>query len=153
MHTAVADRDEHDARPDADERDALTRSERGALERSVAAAGLAGDVTFTGYVEHPERILGAFDVFALSSDTEQMPLSILEAMAAGLAVATTDAGDIRHMLSAGNQAFVVPKSAPALAAALTKLLDAPDARATIGAANRAKAIKDFDGAVILNSYR
>ena len=73
--------------------------ERPALENAVASLDLGEHVTFTGSVDRPEQILGAFDLFAVSSDTEQMPLSILEAMAAGLPIASTAAGDIADMVA------------------------------------------------------
>ncbi len=62
------------------------------------AAGLA----------NPERILGRFDLFSLTSDTEQMPNSVLEAMCAGRAVVATDVGDIKHLVTAENAPFIVP---------------------------------------------
>ena len=49
-------------------------------------------MTFAGQMLNPERALGLLDIFALSSDTEQMPLSLLEAMAAALPVVATDVG-------------------------------------------------------------
>jgi glycosyltransferase involved in cell wall biosynthesis len=126
--------------------------ERSALERAAAEAGVANDVTFTGNLDRPERILGGFDVFAVSSDTEQMPLSILEAMAAGLAIATTDAGDIREMVAAENGPFVVPKTTEALAGALSALLADPELREGLGAANRARAQAAFDEPAMMEAY-
>jgi glycosyltransferase involved in cell wall biosynthesis len=52
--------------------------ERPGLERMAGELGIAERVIFTGQVA-PEAILGAFDIFALSSDTEQMPNALLEA--------------------------------------------------------------------------
>ena len=74
--------------------------ERPALEAWRASLGLAERVEFAGHIDDPAPIYAGFDVFALSSDTEQMPLSVIEAMAAGLPVATTDVGDVRAMLAA-----------------------------------------------------
>ncbi|HAK62263.1 MAG TPA: glycosyl transferase, partial [Alphaproteobacteria bacterium] len=65
---------------------------RAAAEAQAADLGISGRITFTGHVTHPERSYRLFDIFALSSDTEQMPLGMLEAMAAGLPVAATDVG-------------------------------------------------------------
>jgi glycosyltransferase involved in cell wall biosynthesis len=126
--------------------------ERPRLERLAAELGLAPRVHFTGHVADPAPLYAGFDVFALSSDTEQMPLSVIEAMAAGLAVASTDVGDVRHMLAADNAPFVGPREADALAAALRALLAAPRLRARIGAANRDKARRDYDQEAMFAAY-
>ena len=55
-----------------------------------------------------------------------MPLSILEAMAAGVPIAATDVGDVREMLSEQNRDFVVERDNGMLASAITRLLDEPD---------------------------
>lgn len=126
--------------------------ERARLEALAEARGLSGDVTFTGALAQPERIVGAFDIFALSSDTEQMPLSILEAMAAGRAVAATDAGDVKALLAEDNRAFVRPKDDGALADAMTALLRDPALRDRLGAANRARALGMFDEQQMFDAY-
>ena len=73
--------------------------ERPALERLAMKLGIATRVHFTGHVAVPAPLYAGFDLFALSSDTEQMPLSVIEAMAAGLPVVGTDVGDVRLMLA------------------------------------------------------
>ena len=69
-------------------------SERQALEAAARANNIVDQVVFTGYLDKPELALAGFDIFAMSSDTEQMPYGLLEAMSAGLPVAATDVG--RH---------------------------------------------------------
>jgi len=81
-----------------------------------------------------------------------MPLAVLEAMASGLAVAATDVGDVADMLAAENRRFVVEQDAPALAGALAALLADPALRATLGAANRARAERDYAEAAMLLAY-
>jgi glycosyltransferase involved in cell wall biosynthesis len=76
----------------------------------------------------------------------------LEAMAAGLPVAATDVGDVRAMLDSANDLYVVPKDAAALTAALAGLLADAPRRVAIGAANRAKAARDFDQEVMFQAY-
>lgn len=126
--------------------------ERARLEALSAARGLGDHVTFTGAITAPERILGAFDVFAVSSDTEQMPLSVLEAMAAGRAVASTDAGDIRAILAEENRPFVVPRYDVALASMMMALLRDGALRGRLGAANQARAVTHFDEAQMCAAY-
>jgi glycosyltransferase involved in cell wall biosynthesis len=117
--------------------------ERSALHAEAATLGLASQVTFAGHLTQPEAAYQSFDVFALSSDTEQMPLSVLEAMAAARPVAATAVGDIATMLSAENLPYVTPRAAAPLAAALLSLLRDPARRTAIGAANHAKAQRDY----------
>jgi glycosyltransferase involved in cell wall biosynthesis len=122
------------------------------LQTLVAELGLGGAVRFTGHVAQPQALYAGFDVFALSSDTEQMPLSVLEAMAARLPVAATDVGDVRGMLAEANGRFVVPRDDAALAEALSGLLRDPARRRAIGADNRAKAERDYDQATMFAAW-
>ena len=96
-------------------------------------------VIFTGGLPNPEHVLPVFDIFALSSDTEQMPLSVIEAMATGLPVVSTNVGDIIHMVSDPNKDYIAGRDAKTLAANLSALLNVPDVANRIGAANQEKA--------------
>ena len=118
--------------------------ERPALEGLAQELGIAGHVRFAGHVADPARLFKQLDVFAMSSDTEQMPLSLLEAMAAGLPAAATDVGDTRSMLADANAPFVTAPDDGALAAGLRALLEQAGLRRALGAANRAKAERDFN---------
>ncbi len=114
--------------------------ERGKLTALAESLGLAKRVVFAGHVERVEEVLGWFDVFALSSDTEQMPNSLIQAMAAGLPVAATDVGDVRRIVAEENAPFIVPKyDEVGLARSLAHLLEAAPLRAQLGAANRDRA--------------
>lgn len=125
--------------------------ERAALTALAQELSLAVD--FLGEVADPAPLYRNFDVFALSSDTEQMPLSVLEAMASGLAVAAPDVGDIATMVAPENRPFIVGRDAGELAAALSALLDVPEQRLAIGASNRRCAERDFDQALMFERYR
>jgi len=117
--------------------------DRPALERLAAELGIASRVHFAGHVADPAPLIRALDIFALSSDTEQMPMSLLEAMAASLPTASTDVGDVRAMLPQEAGDLVTPKDDQALAGALRRLIDDPGLRSRLGAASRAKAERDF----------
>jgi glycosyltransferase involved in cell wall biosynthesis len=118
--------------------------EREPLEALARTCGLADTALFAGHVPDPAAAYRAFDIFALSSDTEQMPFSVLEAMATGLPVAATAVGDLRAMLPREGHAMLAARDDAALAAALRPLLADPALRARLGAANRAKAERDYD---------
>ena len=79
--------------------------ERAALEALASKLGVADRVFWAGHVPDPAELIKAFDIFAMSSDTEQMPISLLEAMAAGLPTAATDVGDIKQMLPLRSRAL------------------------------------------------
>jgi glycosyltransferase involved in cell wall biosynthesis len=127
-------------------------SEQPALEQLAAELGIAGSIRFAGHVPDPAAAYRALDVFALSSDTEQMPFSVLEAMASGLAVASTDVGDVRAMLPAEQAPHLAARDEAALAAALRPLLQDAGLRARLGAANRAKAERDYDEESMFQAY-
>ncbi|MBC7950491.1 MAG: glycosyltransferase [Rhodospirillaceae bacterium] len=124
--------------------------ERQALTDRVHALGVADLVIFTGACPNPERLLPSFTVFALSSDTEQMPISLLEAMAAGLPVAATQVGDVRAMLPGANP--VVPKSTESLAEALLSLLNDPAHAKAVGRANAGHVRRHYDQAQMFAAW-
>jgi glycosyltransferase involved in cell wall biosynthesis len=127
--------------------------QRAALEAQVATAGLTDRVAFLGHREDTAEFYHAFDIFALSSDTEQMPLSVLEAMASGLPVVATDVGDVATMLSSRNRAFVTARDEVALAGALGTLAGDAALRAQLGSENRRRAELEFDQDVMVTRWR
>jgi glycosyltransferase involved in cell wall biosynthesis len=127
--------------------------ERAALARQAQELGLAERVVLTGFVDRPGALLGALDVFALTSDTEQMPLSALEAMAVGLPVLATDVGDLRRMLPKGcaEACLLGRDQEAAFARQLEALLGSPAECRRLGELNRARAA-DFDVETMVASY-
>jgi glycosyltransferase involved in cell wall biosynthesis len=126
--------------------------ERESLETHVEALGLREHVRFTGHVGEPERIYAALDIFALSSDTEQMPITVIEAMAAGLPIAATEVGDISQMISDESRPFLAERDAASLARSILRLLGSPELRARIGAANRKVAETRFEERTMTAAY-
>jgi glycosyltransferase involved in cell wall biosynthesis len=93
------------------------------------------DVIFLGARDDVHRQLQGFDVFALASQprSEGIPTVILEAMACGLPVVATDVGGVNEVVEDGvTGALVAPRNQQAMAAAISRLLDDPDARRRIG---------------------
>jgi glycosyltransferase involved in cell wall biosynthesis len=127
-------------------------AERSALEALANQCGVAGQVRFVGQSKQPEKWLSQMDIFALSSDTEQMPLSVLEAMAAGLPVVATAVGDVAQMVSEEGRFYVVPARDADFAQALSRLIDNRSAQRAIGQANELKARKNFDEDIMAARY-
>jgi glycosyltransferase involved in cell wall biosynthesis len=124
--------------------------ERDGLERLARELNLAGRVRFAGQSDRPEDWYPRMDIFALSSDTEQMPLSVLEAMAAGLPVVATAVGDVAQMVSEENRKFVVPVEE--FSTALARLAGDGTHQRKIGLANERKARESFDEKSMAERY-
>ena len=119
--------------------------DRAALQASVdAMPDLRGRLTFTGFRDDIERILPELDVFLITSRTEGLGTSILDAFAAGVPVVATRAGGIPELVrheSTGLSAPVADDAA--LAGQVARLLHAPDLRATLIKQARVF-VQDFD---------
>lgn len=132
--------------------------ERPAMEALVAKTPtLYGRVHFAGFVADPAEHYRAMDVFCISSDTEQMPVALLEAMASALPVVATDVGDVRAILPEEQGPCVVDmgerETAWPLAEKLTELLGDPERRARLGAGNRSRVRERFTFETMLAAYR
>jgi len=122
------------------------------LRRLVAELELADRVFFVGNVLAPEAYYASFDIFALSSDTEQMPLSLIEAMAAGLPIAATAVGDVPTMVSDENYRFVTGRDDRSLAVALRALILDRALLRRLGEANQATAFSFYDEREMFLAY-
>lgn len=128
--------------------------ERETILATARRLDLAHRVHLAGFVAEPAKATGLFDLFALSSDSEQFPISVVEAMASGLAVVSTDVGDVEAMLAPENRPYVVQGSNPgALGAALAELAGNLKLRESIGRANRRKARSEYDQSAMIAAYR
>ncbi len=121
--------------------------------QEAEALGLGPAIRFLGRREDVRDILMQCDLMALSSDTEQMPLAVLEAMDAGLPVASTDVGDVRHMVSAENQPYIVNRSDRELGAAMRALVIGTAARKAAGAANKRRLRRDYQAKGMVAAYK
>lgn len=128
--------------------------ERDAIKAQALQSGVAERVHLPGFAPDPSKAVGLFDVFALSSDSEQFPISVVEAMAAGLPVASPAVGDVAAMVSAENRHLIcAPGDDAALARTLALLAADESLRASVGAANRTHALAHYDEQAMIAAYR
>jgi glycosyltransferase involved in cell wall biosynthesis len=114
--------------------------ERPALLEMAAQSKAGSQIALPGATNSVAETLATFDIFAISSDTEQMPTSLLEAMAAGLAAVAVAVGEIPSMIDGEGCDFVVGRDDEALfAMRLRQLIDDTALRRRLGEANRRRA--------------
>jgi glycosyltransferase involved in cell wall biosynthesis len=111
--------------------------DRGTLERLVADLGIGGRVIFTGIRMDVDEILRLSDIFVLPSRTEAFPNVILEAMASGLPVVSTDVGSVAELIENEKNGLRVPsENDERLAGAIRRLLSDPGAARAFGEEGR-----------------
>lgn len=114
-------------------------SERSAVSAQVERLGLGHAIHILGYREDIGSVWEAADALVLSSDFEGTPLSVLEGMAAGVPVVSTDIGGMPD-ITTDDCAVLVPRRDPhALGTALAGVLGDPARRARMGDAAKARA--------------
>jgi glycosyltransferase involved in cell wall biosynthesis len=124
-----------------------------ALRGRAAASPAADRISLAGPTSSPAAALDGADIFALSSDTEQTPISLIEAMASGLPAIAPDVGDIRAMVSAANAAFIpAAGDEDAYVAALAALIEDADLRERLGRANLVRSAA-FDERAMIDAFR
>ena len=117
---------------------------RDAVEAEARRLGVGDQVRVLGRVADVRPLLGRADVFALASRWEGMPNCVLEAMAAGLPVVTTNVGGCPELVEQGRTGYLVgPGDTAAFSGALCRLLDDPVLRSRMGRAARARVRERF----------
>jgi glycosyltransferase involved in cell wall biosynthesis len=128
--------------------------ERANIMQAAAAMGIADRLVMPGFLERPYNYIRHFDIVALSSLSEQAPISVLEGMAAGLPIASLPVGDVPMMVSEPNRPFIA--DAPnevRLRDVIQALIAYPELRAQAGAANQARVRAEFDQAQMVARYK
>ncbi len=122
------------------------------LGRRAAALGI-GDLVVPDALPRPQDYLAALDIFLMLAKGDADPRMLSRAMAAGLPVVATDAGDAGDMLGAANRSLIVRVGDErALGAALARLAGDAKLREQLGCANHRRALQCFDESVMFDLY-
>jgi L-malate glycosyltransferase len=130
-----------------------TGSESDSLKKLSYELGVSDQTHLVGFQAHPHRYMGLFDIYAISSDTEQFPIAQVEAMAAGAAFCGTNVGDVRDILPKNQHGFVVERTDEnAFAAKLAVLIDNAPLRQQLGVENKAQVDQAYSLDRMVRSY-
>jgi glycosyltransferase involved in cell wall biosynthesis len=110
-------------------------------------------VNFLGFSANPETVLSEFDIFALSSMTEQLPISMIEAMMSSLPVVSMDVGDVRASLPPEQGQWVIRDSRDDFVNALLKAVENPYERRRLGALNFGFAVDRFASSPMFDAWQ
>ncbi len=125
---------------------------RASFERLVASRDLGARVRVLGFRPDLVEVYHASDVFLSTSEYEGFGLAIVEAMAAGKPVVSTDCGGPRDIVVPGATGFLTPIAAGPLVEGVTALLADAGLRARLGAAGRDRAAERFDLAAMARGF-
>jgi glycosyltransferase involved in cell wall biosynthesis len=116
------------------------------LEAQARNDGIDRCTRFLGWRRDLDTIYGAMDIFVLTSRSEGTPVSLIEAMAAGVSVVATDVGGVRDVVSSADLGVLVPsEEADALVSAVADLATDPFRRREMGGRARTEVRRRFDG--------
>lgn len=114
--------------------------------------GIADVTRFTGERTDVPNLLAASDIFVLASDSEGLSMSVLEAMAAGLAVVATDVGANSELLDEGSGRIIPRGDVAALERELTQLISNEELRRSIGAKARERVQQKYSDEGMIDAY-
>jgi glycosyltransferase involved in cell wall biosynthesis len=127
--------------------------ERDELVAQSERLGLAGRVQFVPWSDSARELLREMDVFVLPSRNEGFPLSIVEAMLAGLPVVASDVGSVPEAVVDGVTGCIVPPGDVAsLRQALARLVDDRELRLRMGRAARGRALERFTSDAMARAF-
>ncbi len=124
----------------------------GLMEQAASLGLLPQGVRFTGQLLDPSSSYADADMFVHLAISEGTPNVVLEAMAMGLPVVATGAGDLCRIIRPGQNGFLVPfDDVPATAQRLVELARAPELRMRLGGEGRRDVLKSFGSAEVRRS--
>lgn len=124
----------------------MTDSPTAEIEKVFAGGRFSGRIVYHGpvYGADKERVLCGADIFCFPSLNEAFPLTVLEAMSAGLPVVASNVGAVREAVEDNRGGIIVPPgNTEVLETALQKLIDQPELRRDMGHYNRERFVREF----------
>ena len=126
---------------------------RSRLEEYASDKGIQGHTVFTGYRADIGEILDQIDISVVSSDSEGLPMVVLESMAAGTPVVSTAVGGIPELVVDGETGILVPPGNPqALSDAILNLVRDTDLRNAMGKASMSRVELNFSTVIMVEKY-
>ncbi len=126
---------------------------RGEWETLAARLGIAGNVVFTGVRRDMPGVYASLDVLTLPSYEENMPMCLLEALAAGTPVVATRVGAVAKLIVPEETGLLIePGDAAWLAASILRLLRDPEEARKLGANGQAHAMREFSAEGTAGQY-
>ena len=114
------------------------------LEGQTRSLGIQDRLVFTGHRNDIRDMMAAMDIIVIPSLLEGFPMITLEAMAMEKPIVTTSIDGIMEQIGDGREGLLIaPKSPPALAQAVKRLVDDPDYARSLGINAREKVVRDF----------
>jgi len=127
--------------------------ERSGIESLVNERNLVSNVRFMGQRSDVPRLLAAADIFLLTSISEGIPLTVIEAMATKLPVVATNVGGLAELVEEGQTGLLAAQGASEeLARCIIRLAESPELRRTLGEAGRQRAHLKFSETQMHNAY-
>jgi glycosyltransferase involved in cell wall biosynthesis len=120
-----------------------TGSQRDSIRSQIETLDLKQSVILAGERQDIPQLLASSEIFASSSHREGLPLSVLEAMMAGLPIVATSVGDIPNVVTEETGVIVPPHQPEKLAEALNDLLKNPSKRREMGKAAKDRALREY----------
>ena len=125
-----------------------------AIEEAIDRFEINDRVYFPGTPRDPAKVIGLFDLFVEPAELREFPIHVVEAMAASVPVVALRAGECGEAVAEENQEWLVDIASPeTLGANLRGLAGDRKARAAVGEANRARAVKQYDRSKTMDTYR
>jgi Glycosyltransferase len=126
----------------------------GEIRRYISTNGMEGKVILAGYRPDVSTLLGAMDIFCLTSYKEGLPIAMIEAMASSLPIVGTDAEGIRDVIRHRENGFLVEiDNVEALTTALGSLIDDDNLRRNMGRRSRDLATENYSLQECLGQYQ